>query len=46
MNTIYNFIIRFCVKHCHTITCTTFDTILAKDRMGVLKRRMEEEKNV
>ena len=42
MNTIYNLIIRFCVKHCHTITCTTFDAILEKDRMNVLKRRCQE----
>ena len=40
MNTIYNAIIRFCAKRCHTITCTTFDAIIDKDRMGVLKRRL------
>lgn len=41
MNTIYNFIIQFCAKHCHTITCSTFDAILEKDRMNVLKRRIQ-----
>jgi hypothetical protein len=40
MNTILNAIIRFCVKRCHTITCSTFDEIIAKDRMGTLKRRL------
>lgn len=40
MNFILNAIIRFCVKKCHTITCTTFDTIIAKDRMGTLKKRL------
>ena len=40
MDTIYNAIIRFCAKRCHTITCTTFDTIIDRDRMGVLKRRL------
>ena len=40
INTLFNIIIRFCVKHCHIITCTTFDEIVAKDRMGVLKRRL------
>lgn len=40
MNTIYNFLIRFMVKRCHTITCTTYDTIIEKDRMGALKRRL------
>lgn len=40
MNSLFNAIIRFCVKHCHTISCTTFDTIIEKDRMGVLKRRL------
>ena len=42
MNKIYNIIIQFCVKHCHTITCTTFDTIIEKDRMQVLKRRLQK----
>lgn len=40
MNALYNSIIRFCVKHCHTITCTTYDAIIKKDRMGTLKRRI------
>lgn len=40
MNNVLNAIIRFCAKKCHTITCTTFDVIIEKDRMGVLKRRL------
>jgi hypothetical protein len=41
MNNILNAIIRFCAKRCHTITCSTFDVIIEKDRMGTLKRRLK-----
>ena len=41
MNNVLNAIIHFCAKKCHTITCTTFDVIIEKDRMGVLKRRLK-----
>jgi hypothetical protein len=40
MNSILNFIVRWAINHCHTITCTTFETIVAKDRMGYLKRNL------
>ena len=40
MNAILNAIIRFCVKHCHTITCTTFYDIIDKDHSGFLKRHV------
>lgn len=42
MNNILNAIIRFCIKRCHTISCSTFDVIIEKDRMGTLKRRLEK----
>lgn len=40
MNTILNAVIRWAVRHCHTITCTTFCAIVEKDRMGYLKRNL------
>jgi hypothetical protein len=41
-NKIFNAIIRFCVRHCSSITCSTFDEVIAKDRMGVLRRRLNK----
>lgn len=40
MNGIFNYLIRFFVKHCHTITCTTFEAIIVKDRMHYLRRHV------
>ena len=31
-NTFFNFIIRKSLKHCHTLSCTTIDEIIEKDR--------------